>query len=222
MISKLNKRLEDVLYHTQTTLTACDTPEEAQKALSIGDYSLIVLDAAALTMECAKAIVERMRLTTYAPILILAPLEATSILLRAGADICVPNNVPQDSIVSHALALLRRYTQYSQESDCQGSRRVIQKGDFYIDPLRRIVQVRGCPVELRPREFSLLLYFIRNPGIVLTAGQICEHAWDMEDAYNRGILGPIAILRKAIEPDAAHPRYIETIRRVGYRFTVAL
>ena len=41
----------------------------------------------------------------------------------------------------------------------------------------------------------------------------------MEDSYNRGVSGPIAILRKAIEPDTTHPKYIETVSRIGYRFT---
>ena len=82
-----------------------------------------------------------------------------------------------------------------------------------------MVKVRGQPVNLRPREFSLLLYFMRNINIVLTAEQICEHAWGMEGSYNRGVSGPIAILRKMIEPDTANPRYIETVSRIGYRFT---
>lgn len=92
-------------------------------------------------------------------------------------------------------------------------------GDFFIDPARRIVEVCGRLVNLRPREFSLLLYFMRNPHIVLTSEQICEHAWGMEGSYNQGVAHPIRLLRKAIEPDPPKPIYIETVHRVGYRFT---
>lgn len=219
IIPKLNRRLEDALYRTQTKLTSCATIDDAQKALTAGDYCLIILDAATLTTERTKASVEHMRLTTNAPILILAPPETASLLLRAGADICVPENVSQDSIVSHAMALLRRYTRYDQESDVLQDKRTMQEGDFYIDPLRRIAQVRGRPVELRPREFSLLQYFMQNRGIVLSAEQICEHAWGMEGSYNHGVSQPVRILRQAIEPDPEHPIYIETVWRVGYRFT---
>ena len=74
-------------------------------------------------------------------------------------------------------------------------------------------------MELRPREFALLLYFMRNPGIVLTAEQICDRAWGNEGSYGQGVSGPVALLRKAIEADPEHPVYIETIWRVGYRFT---
>ena len=55
-----------------------------------------------------------------------------------------------------------------------------QLGDIFIDPARQEITVCGQPVNLRHREFSLLLYFMRNPNIVLTAEQICEHAWGME------------------------------------------
>ncbi len=219
VIQKLNSQLESALYRAQTVLTPCATLEEALIAISNDDYCLIVLDASALTTERARASVECMRLTTYAPILILAPPETASLLLKAGADVCIPEHVSSNFIVSHAMALLRRYTRYDQESEIQQNKRTIQIGDFYIDPLRRVAQVRGHPVELRPREFSLLLYFMRNPGIVLTSEQICTYAWGMEGSYNRGVSGPIAILRKAVEPDAAHPTYIETVSRIGYRFT---
>ncbi len=52
-----------------------------------------------------------------------------------------------------------------------------------------------------------------------TSEHSCEHAWEMEGSYNRGVSGHVALLRKAIEPDIANPRYIETIPRIGYRFT---
>lgn len=52
---------------------------------------------------------------------------------------------------------------------------------------------------------------------VLTAEQICEHAWGME--YTQPVDRAIHELRKQIEPDPAYPRYIKTVYRVGYRFT---
>lgn len=222
VVPRLNSLLEDALYQVQTTLTVCDTPSEAQRKLQDEDYCLIVLDSFSLTTERARASVERMRLTTNAPILILAPPEASKLLLKTGADICVPEHVTQDSIVSHALALLRRYTVYDRIDETKISKRAFQEGDIFIDPLRHAVTVRGRAVSLRPREFSLLLYFMQNPNIVLSSEQICEHAWGMEGSYNQGISGPVAILRKAIEPDPAHPKYIETVSRMGYRFTAYL
>ena len=68
-------------------------------------------------------------------------------------------------------------------------------------------------------EFLLLHYFMRNPRIVLSTEQICDHAWGNEGSYANGVSGPIAILRKAIEPDPTHPVYIQTVKSMGYCFT---
>lgn len=57
-----------------------------------------------------------------------------------------------------------------------------------------------------------------NPNIVLSAEQICEHAWGMPDSYSHGIAHPIYLLRKAIEPDPANPIHIKNMKRVGYYF----
>lgn len=79
------------------------------------------------------------------------------------------------------------------------------------------MNVCGRSVNLRPREFSLLLYFMRNPNIVLTADQICEHAWGIE--YAQPVGQSIYDLRQQIESNPNKPCYIETVYRVGYRFT---
>ncbi len=216
VIPKLNSLLEDALCNFQTTLIAYNSLDEAQRALSEGHFSLIVIDASTLTIERTKAGVEHIRLITNAPIMILVPSEAAGSLLKAGADICISNHVAMDYIVSHALALLRRYTQYDQDSTLCRHKGIIQEGDFFIDPLRRIVQIQGRQIDLRPREFSLLLFFAQNPGVVLTAEQVCEYAWRRE--YEQGIGQSIYELRKKIEKNPAKPCYIQTVYRIGYRF----
>ena len=145
---------------------------------------------------------------------------AVVVVVRFGADICVSGKWPYSIIADLAYAQLRRYTEYNHNST-SGETEIsaFQKGDIYIDPARRKVEVRGRPVSLRPREFSLLLYFMRNPDIVLTSEQICEHAWGMEGIYNQGVSHPVRLLRQIIEPDPLKPVYIETVYRVGYRFT---
>lgn len=215
----LNQLLEDALYSFQATLTAYATLEDAQKAISEGEYSLIIMDASALAQECALANVERMRLATYAPLLVVASGEASALLLKAGADICIPERVPQEAVVSHALALLRRYTIYDHYDKKQPDKKPLLRGDIFIDPDQYTVYVRGHPVPLRLREFSLLHYFMRNPRRVLTPAQICVGAWELEGGYGGDVSGPIAILRRAIEPTPQAPIYIETVQQVGYRFT---
>lgn len=141
-------------------------------------------------------------------------------VLTLGADLCVPVDWSLNILAEHIMAAFRRYTRYTHYQDICGTEAVpFQEGDISIDPARHTAAVRGQPVKLRPREFSLLLYFMRNPGIVLTAEQICEKAWGIDGAYDHGIAQPIRMLRQAIEPDPKKPFYIETVRQVGYRYT---
>lgn len=184
-------------------------------------YHLIVLRFPDLS-TCGEVLAE-LRRGCFAPIVILTDkydINRAYSALENGVDLCLPVNSPTDFLTGHIMAQFRRYTAYNNfESPQDRENKPIPSGDIYIDPMRRIVQVKGKEVSLRPREFSLLLYFVQNPDIVLTAEQICEHAWGMEGSYNRGISQPVRLLRQAIEPDPDNPIYIKTVRRVGYRYT---
>lgn len=138
-------------------------------------------------------------------------------MVQMGADVCVSSR-HSPVIADLAHAQVRRYTEYNHFMR-PGSLEVVgfRVGDIYIDPPRRIVEVRGQPVDLRPREFSLLLYFMRNPNVMLTSEQICEQAWGM-NGCSRGVAHPVRLLRQAIEPNPKQPVYIQTVWRVGYRF----
>lgn len=164
-----------------------------------------------------------LRRVSHAPIVVLLDTDNTENLccaLQSGADLSVGPGWPVDLVADHTLAQFRRYTAYDglenrQEKNCVD----FQKGDLYIDPSRSVVRVKKRSVKLRRREFLLLLYFMRNPKIVLSADQICSHAWGNEGSYAQGVSGPIAILRKAIEPNPAQPIYIKTVKSFGYCFT---
>lgn len=160
------------------------------------------------------------RRTTYAPIIALFDVDDMDILCRAlqsGADFCAATRWPVDLTAGHIQAQFRRYTDYDCHRDQK--KKDFEIGDFYIDLARCVVQVQGQNVRLRPREFSLLHYFMKHPDEVLSAERICENVWNMDAGYDRGISQPIRILRKAIEPDPENPRYIHTVYRMGYRFT---
>lgn len=163
-----------------------------------------------------------LRRTSYAPVIVLSdtPEQDITSTIDLGADICISNKWPHTEIAELAHAQLRRYTEYNHYNNPDGTEIApFHLGDIFIDPPRRMVEVRGQGVDLRPREFSLLLFFMRNPNVVLNSEQICDQAWGMEGTYGHGVAQPIHLLRLAIEPDPENPTYIHTIRRVGYRFT---
>ena len=89
-----------------------------------------------------------------------------------------------------------------------------------IDPIQRKVLVNGKQVELTNLEFKILLYLAEYPNRVFTYQQIYEAVWGEPYACEKGnIMTHISHLRAKIEPDPAHPQYIENVRGVGYRFT---
>ena len=139
-------------------------------------------------------------------------------MVQFGADMCISGKHSYSMIAGLSFAQLRRYTEYNYyDNPASAESAPFQRGDIYIDPAQQKVKVCGRPISLRHREFSLLLYFMRNPNMVLTAGQICEKAWGLE--YTQPIDRSIHELRKQIEPNPRQPRYIQTVHRVGYKFT---
>lgn len=209
-----------IQYHVR--FIAPPTIQAVEQALNHQMVHLLIVDLEYLRRVQQYDWFTKIRRISFVPIIALSDFPENDMrsVIQFGADLCISGKWPCSIIADLAYAQLRRYTEYNHYSD-PGRAEVsaFQIGDIFIDPARRTVEVCGQPVSLRPREFSLLLYFMRNPKIVLTSEQICEHAWEMEGSYNRGVSGPVALLRKAIEPDIANPRYIETIPRIGYRFT---
>ena len=164
-----------------------------------------------------------LRRNNYAPIVVLFDTyntENSCVALQSGADLCLAIGWPVDLSADYIMAQFRRYTAYNKlEGNHRQNNADFQLGDIYIDPLRNVVRVKERSVKLRRREFLLLLYFMKHPKNILSSEQICDHAWGNEGSYAQGISGPIAILRKAIEPDPAHPIYIKTVKTFGYCFT---
>ena len=186
-------------------------------------YQLLVLDLRGIGGDSYLELVAAIRSTRYTPLLVLndqADADKAAEILKRGADLCLPSDAPFGIIVSHAAALVRRYARYDRYDDPENVRGApFRVGDIFIDPLRHIVEVQGRPIHLRLREFYLLLYFMRNPGIVLTESQITEHARGSSEKFINNVSSPVSNLRQALEQDPKHPVYIETIPRLGYRFS---
>lgn len=214
-------KLKTLVPQCELRFTASYSIREANELLIYQVFHLLIVDLEYLRSIQQTNWLFSLRRSSYVPIIVLSstPEQDLVNVIELGADICISRNCPYAALAELAYAQLRRYTEYNHLSDPKCAEAApFREGDIYIDPPRRVVEVRGQPVELRPREFSLLLYFMQNPDIVLTSEQICEQAWGMEEGYNHGVSHPIYLLRKAIEPDPENPVYIQTVRRVGYRF----
>jgi len=220
---ELHQSLKSELKEADAALIQAMDIRDGIRLLSNQPFSLVIIDLQELEQNKQIDLLIGLRRMRYAPILALIDYQDVDMFacaLDGGADVCQPLDLAPRLVSKQAKALLRRYTAYNHRDQPEAPETIpFQCGDIFIDPLRHIVKVQDRTVELRPREFNLLLYFMRNPHIILSTEQICEHAWGMEGSYNRGVSQPVRILRKAIEPDPDHPIYIKTVWRVGYCFT---
>lgn len=176
---------------------------------------LVVTDLSMPNMNGLK-LCQRLRAISSVPIIILSVKgdEATKIeTLDAGADDYVTKPFGMGELLARVRAALRRLPETSDEQA------IIEAGDFRVDLESRDVYVAGKEIRLSPKEFDLLVYFIRHSGKVLTHRTLLVNIWggDYVDQteYVRVF---IRHLRKKIEPDPARPRYILTDPWVGYRF----
>ena len=95
----------------------------------------------------------------------------------------------------------------------------IQFNEFQIDLLSHKVEIKSKEVILTNLEFNLLFYLASQPGRVFTYQQIYEAVWEEPYSYEKNnIMTHISHLKTKIESDPTHPRYIENVRGVGYRF----
>jgi DNA-binding response OmpR family regulator len=99
--------------------------------------------------------------------------------------------------------------------------REIRMGPLTFDPDTRTLHKGENSSHLRPKEAALLTYFMRNPGRVLSRQEIIKQVWETDYIGDTRTLSVhVRWLRIKIEDDSGHPRFLRTVRGVGYRFEV--
>jgi DNA-binding response OmpR family regulator len=132
--------------------------------------------------------------------------------LELGADDYVVKPFSPREVVARVRAVLRR------GQAAHAAEETIAIGDLVIDQARHEVRRQGESVSVTPTEFDLLWVLASNRGRVLSRLQLMEKALgDSYEGYERTIDAHIKNLRRKIEPDPAHPRYVQTVFGVGYK-----
>lgn len=134
--------------------------------------------------------------------------------LEIGADDYITKPFSIGELMARVQALLRR---------CDSATEVMKFDDFVIDLAAHRLSRAGQAVPLTGKEFKLLAYFVQRPGRALTRNEILNQVWGQSVIVTaRSVDRCVTTLRSKIEPDPRSPRYIATIRDIGYRFEASL
>lgn len=211
--------------------TAADGPDALERARAFVP-EVIVLDVMLPGMDGIEVCRQVRRFSDAYILLLTARTEEIDKIvgLSVGADDYVTKPFSPREVVARVKALLRRPRSVPLASGPNGpegsgargtqaevSTPPLRIGSLVIDEDAYVVTRSGTPVELTAREFALLATLARHPGRVFTRTQLLEQVWGDEYYDDHVVDVHIANLRKKLEDDAAHPRYIATVRGVGYR-----
>jgi two-component system, OmpR family, response regulator ResD len=196
----------------------CHVARDGAQALA--DYAqlkpaLIVLDIGLPGLDGLE-VTRRIRRESAVPILVVTARSAESdkvLGLEIGADDYVTKPFSTAELVARVRTLLRRSSGALTE-------RVIDAGELRIDPARLVVERSGDVLELTSLEFDLLYFLASRPGRVYSREALMEQVWGADRVVDdRSIDSLVSRVRKKLEADPAHPRYVQTVWGAGYRFS---
>jgi two-component system copper resistance phosphate regulon response regulator CusR len=197
------------------TVEAAGNGARALEMVHVTDYDLLILDLMLPDMDGLE-LLERVRNRKVSPaVLILSALGAVDDRVKGlerGADDYLGKPFSFVELLARVRALLRRG---------KASPERLQVGDLVLDCVRRRATRAGEPIELAPKEFSILEYLMRHRGRVLSRAKIVAHVWDMHydgltnivDVYIRHVRGKV--------DDRWPQKLIRTVRGLGYMIDAA-
>jgi DNA-binding response OmpR family regulator len=185
-----------------------------------GGYDLILLDVMLPGVDGFE-ICRRLRRFLKIPVLMVTARKEDIDKIRGlglGADDYIVKPFSPGELVARVKAHIAMFERLT-ETDSKDEERDIAIGSIRINRKTRRVYVKNAEVELKNKEYELLLFLIVNADMVFSKEMLYEHIWGM-DAYGESATVPVHInrIREKIEEDPSSPRYIQTVWGAGYRF----
>jgi two-component system response regulator ResD len=179
--------------------------------------SLVILDLM-LPGLAGTEVCREIRKTSDVPILMLTAKDDIVdkvVGFELGADDYLTKPFQPKELVARVKALRRRANRAAQPEKTA----VLRFAALAIDPARRTVVVQGRALELRPKEFDLLLALARRPGQVLTREQLLNKVWGYDfEGFSRTVDVHVQHVREKVEVAGGNPGVIATVWGVGYKF----
>jgi two-component system response regulator RegX3 len=208
----LAEALEREGFATRVARTAAEALEQARRRRP----DLVLLDLM-LPDGSGFDVCRELRAGSSVPIIILSARgeEADRVVgLELGADDYVVKPFSAREVVARIRAVLRRAS--APAGDREGP---VEIGAVRLDPARRSVALAGQPLELSRKEFDLLALLMREAGTVVPRERLLDEVWDVNWFGSTKTLDVhVSGLRKKLGDDSAEPRYLHTVRGVGFRF----
>jgi phosphate regulon transcriptional regulator PhoB len=183
-----------------------------------GNYTLLILDLmlpGIHGIELCRIIRNDQKYSSLPIIMLTAKGEEVDKILglEMGADDYITKPFSPREVLARVKAVLRR----SKKKPV--TEKILKIGEIEIDRERYTVFIKGTPVKLSATEFKLLLFLAERKGKVFSRGQLLDAVWrDEAFVEPRTVDVHIRRLRSQIERDASHPKYIKTLRGIGYLF----
>jgi len=207
---------DDFRFEGYQVESAATGPEGLEKALDL-DLDIIILDLMLPELNGLEICKELRRRNIGTPIIMLTAKgeEVDRVLgLEMGADDYMTKPFSPRELIARVKAVLRR----SVEKPF--TEKILKVGELEIDRERYTVSLKGEPVKLSATEFRLLLFLAERKGKVFSRDQLLDAVWrDEAFVEPRTVDVHVRRLRSQIEDDPAHPRYVKTMRGIGYSFS---
>lgn len=218
---RLRELLQRYLTEQGFTVKAASDAKEMDSILATDTIDLLVLDLM-LPGEDGLSICRRMRGTgALMPIVMLTARgdEVDRIIgLEMGADDYLPKPFNPRELLARINAVLRRHERLVPSAPASNNENVTI-GDFVFNASTRSLSQNGTTIAITSGEFALLKVFVDHPRQPLSRDRLMQLARGRElDVFDRSIDVQVSRLRKLIEPDPAHPRYLQTMWGFGYVF----
>jgi len=195
---------------------------EAIKICEKNPPDLIVLDIMLPDIDGFE-VCRRLREFTLVPIIFLSAKDedVDKLLgLGIGGDDYITKPFSPKEVAFRIKAHFRRNEYFNLKSQCH-QKRTIRFGDIEIDEEKAEVRKKNEPVVLTLKEYNLLLYLAQNPNKILSKSQILDKVWGNDfEGYDNTLMVHIRHLRQKLEDDPANPKYIITVKGLGYKLVV--